>query len=175
MAKSYHSHHHIFSDQKLSGDNTAPWPVTSFTPVKICCLTAEETSQTVRDESRYLELWAWGRRPIYSWSRPGLFSCQRLTNNGYNWGYRSLQGFSLFLCVGLKSCQHNSITYLHFKWRAHLHFPFTFPSKTNYFLFIMEGWGMVVVVIFFVTISQRSQKHKEGIKKHALCITTSQV
>lgn len=58
----------------------------------------------------------------------------------------SCKGFPF--CVGLKSCQHNSITYLHFKWSAHLHFPFTSPSKTNYFLFIMEGLGMVVVTFF---------------------------
>lgn len=45
-------------------------------------------------------------------------------------------------CVQLKSRQNISITYLHFKCGADLHFPSSPPpSNANYFLFITEGSG----------------------------------
>lgn len=53
--------------------------------------------------------------------------------------------FCVCVCVQLKSRQNISITYLHFKWGSHLHFPSSSLSNTNYFLFITDGSGMASV------------------------------
>lgn len=87
-------------------------------------------------------------RPIYNSDRDLESCCQRLTNNNYNWGYRFLQGFSFSFVwdwnhasiIQLLICISNEVLIC----ISHLH-P---PSKTNYFLFIMEGLGMVVLTFF---------------------------
>lgn len=60
---------------------------------------------------------------------------------------KSLAFFLLFfppLCDS-KSCQNNSITHLHFRSGANLHFQFFSASRANYFLSIMGESGMIVV------------------------------
>lgn len=148
-------------------------PRGSLEPVMICCVQWLTKwwiclGHPTPDESWYFGIASLRGRPIYN----SDLDLDCLAANGWQTTViigviASCKGVFLFFCVGLKSWQHNSITYLHFKWSAHLHFPFTFSSKTNYFLFIMKGLGSAVVTIFCPEVYLRGYR---SIRREDTCI-----